>query len=175
VFRSPAGFHVLKLLELRGAGAPVLVDRAHVRHILVRTNELVSEDEAKRKLLALREASVNGVNSRARPSEFGRRLAHLGVETWDGSIQAIPCRNSSGLYGVEADGRKPARQDSVRMASHPGARAAYADMSCRTQARSKRARPLLDRKGDEAYQEWLRQLRDRAYVEMRSRNGERAT
>jgi len=62
VFRSPAGFHVLKLLELRGAGAPGAREQAHVRHILVRTNELVSEDEAKRKLLALRERIVNGVN-----------------------------------------------------------------------------------------------------------------
>src|SRR5437899_1793881 len=62
VLRSPAGFHVLKLLELRGAGAPVLVEQAHVRHILARTNDLVSEDEAKRKLLSLRERIVNGVN-----------------------------------------------------------------------------------------------------------------
>src|SRR6266571_2449783 len=62
VFRSPAGFHVLKLLELRGAGAPLLVEQAHVRHILARTNDLVSEDEAKRKLLSLRERIVNGVN-----------------------------------------------------------------------------------------------------------------
>src|SRR5882672_4585812 len=50
VLRSPAGFHVLKLVELRGAGAPLLVEQARVRHVLVRTNELVSEDEAKRKL-----------------------------------------------------------------------------------------------------------------------------
>src|SRR6266571_2808866 len=62
VFRSAAGFHVLKLLELRGAGAPILVEQAHVRHILARTNDLVSEDEAKRKLLSLRERIVNGVN-----------------------------------------------------------------------------------------------------------------
>src|SRR5258705_11236895 len=60
VFRSPAGFHLLKLLELRGAGAPLLVEQAHVRHILVRTNELVSEDEAKTKLLSLPERIVNG-------------------------------------------------------------------------------------------------------------------
>src|SRR5437667_4194829 len=62
VFRSAAGFHVLNLLELRGAGAPLLVEQAHVRHILARTNDLVSEDEAKRKLLSLRERIVNGVN-----------------------------------------------------------------------------------------------------------------
>ena len=62
MFRSPAGFHVIKLLEMRGAGAPLLVEQAHVRHILVRTNDLVSENEAKRKLLGLRERIVNGVD-----------------------------------------------------------------------------------------------------------------
>ena len=49
--RSPAGFHVLLLLEKRGAGgasaatAPVQQQRA--RHILMRTNELVSERDAR--------------------------------------------------------------------------------------------------------------------------------
>jgi len=39
-----------------------MVEQAHVRHILVRTNDLVSEDEAKRKLVGLRERITNGVN-----------------------------------------------------------------------------------------------------------------
>jgi peptidyl-prolyl cis-trans isomerase SurA len=49
VLRSPAGFHVVKLLERRDAGggdAPVTQTR--VRHILIRTNEVVSESEARR-------------------------------------------------------------------------------------------------------------------------------
>src|SRR4030095_11872602 len=60
--RSPAGFHVLKLVGQRGAGAAAVAEQAHVRHILVRTSELVSEDEARRKLTALRERIVNGVD-----------------------------------------------------------------------------------------------------------------
>jgi len=51
VFRSPAGFHVLKLLELRGAGAPCSWSRRMCVILLVRTNELF-RDEAKRKLLS---------------------------------------------------------------------------------------------------------------------------
>src|SRR3989449_3202889 len=50
VFRSPAGFHVLKRLELRGAGAPLLVEQAHVRHILARTNDIVSERSEERRV-----------------------------------------------------------------------------------------------------------------------------
>src|SRR5207249_8747006 len=41
-----------------------------------------------------------------------------------------------------------------------------ADMSSERR-RIEARKALLDRKGDEAYQEWLRQLRDRAYIEMR--------
>src|SRR3990172_9084712 len=62
VLRSPAGFHILKLNERRGAGAPYMVEQNHVRHILVRTSETVSQDEAQRKLLALRERITNGSN-----------------------------------------------------------------------------------------------------------------
>jgi peptidyl-prolyl cis-trans isomerase SurA len=51
VLRSPAGFHVLKLLERRGQaldGAPVAQTR--MRHILIRANEAMSEGEALRQL-----------------------------------------------------------------------------------------------------------------------------
>ena len=60
VLRSPGGFHVIKLVERRGAaeGAPVQQTRA--RHILVRTNEVISEAEARRRLADLRERIVTG-------------------------------------------------------------------------------------------------------------------
>ena len=66
VLRSPAGFHVLKLLERRGgtgggpAGAPV--QQTRVRHILVKTNEVVSEADARRRLADLRERIANGAD-----------------------------------------------------------------------------------------------------------------
>ena len=167
VFRSPAGFHVIKLLEVRGAGAPLLVEQAHVRHILVRTNELVSEDEAKRKLFALRERVVNGVNfaelarlnsddgSASRGGdlgwlypgdtvpEFERAFAELKV----GEVSQ-PVKTPFGWHLIQVLERRTADVSTDRK---------------RVEAR----KALLDRKGDEAYQEWLRQLRDRAYVELR--------
>jgi peptidyl-prolyl cis-trans isomerase SurA len=167
VFRSPAGFHIIKLLEERGAGAPLLVEQAHVRHILVRTNDLVSEDEAKRKLIALRERIVNGVNfaelarlnsddgSASRGGdlgwiypgdtvpEFERAFAELKI----GEVSQ-PVKTPFGWHLIQVLERRTADMSSDRK---------------RVEAR----KALLDRKGDEAYQEWLRQLRDRAYVEVR--------
>lgn len=167
VFRSPAGFHLIKLIEVRGAGAPALVEQAHVRHILVRTNELVSEDEAKRKLAALRERIVNGANF--------AELARLNSD--DGSA------SRGGDLGWLYPGDTVPEFERAFMELKPGEisqavkspfgwhliqlfERRTADMSVeRKRAEARRA--LLDRKSDEAYQEWLRQLRDRAYVELR--------
>src|SRR5690242_8099116 len=156
VLRSPAGFHVIKLVE-----------QAHVRHILVRTNDLVSEDEARRKLLALRERLVNG-------GDFAE-LARLNSD--DGSA------SRGGDLGWLYPGDTVPEFERAFMELKPGEisqpvktpfgwhliqllERRTADMSAeRKRAEARKA--LLDRKGDEAYQEWLRQLRDRAYVELR--------
>jgi peptidyl-prolyl cis-trans isomerase SurA len=167
VFRSPAGFHVVKLLEVRGAGAPLLVEQAHVRHILVRTNDLVSEDEARRKLLGLRERIVNGVNfaelarlnsddgSASRGGDLGWIYPGDTVPEFERAFAELklmevsqPVKTPFGWHLIQVLERRTADMSTDRK---------------RVEAR----KALLDRKGDEAYQEWLRQLRDRAYVEVR--------
>ncbi|MFA5913946.1 MAG: peptidylprolyl isomerase, partial [Burkholderiales bacterium] len=62
IIRSPAGFHLLKLIDRRGGGLPAMVEQTHVRHILVKTSELVSEADAKRKLNNLRERILAGAD-----------------------------------------------------------------------------------------------------------------
>ncbi len=167
VLRSPAGFHVLKLIELRGAGAPQLVEQAHVRHILVRTNELVSEDEARRKLSNLRERIVNGVNfaelarlnsddgSASRGGDLGWVYAGDTVPEFERAFVELklmevsqPVKTPFGWHLIQLIERRTSDMSSERR---------------RLEAR----KALRERKGDEAYQEWLRQLRDRAYVELR--------
>ena len=167
VLRSPAGFHVLKLIELRGAGAPLLVEQAHVRHILVRTNELVSESDARRKLLNLRDRIVNGVDfaelarlnsddgSASRGGDLGWVYPGDTVPEFERAFMDLkpmevsqPVKTPFGWHLIQVLERRTADMSSDRK---------------RVEAR----RAILDRKGDEAYQEWLRQLRDRAYVELR--------
>jgi len=61
VLRSPAGFHILKLLDRRIAGisdAPVA--QTKLRHILIRTSENVSEAEARRRLADIRARILTG-------------------------------------------------------------------------------------------------------------------
>jgi len=167
VFRSPAGFHVVKLLEMRGAGAPMMVEQAHIRHILVRTNDLVSENEAKRKLLGLRERIVNGVDF----AELARLNSDDGTASRGGDLgwvypgDTVPEFERAfmelKLMEVSQPVKSPFGWHLIQVLERR-----TADVS--TDRRRVEARKaLLDRKGDEAYQEWLRQLRDRAYVELR--------
>ena len=167
VLRSPAGFHVLKLVDARGAGGPLLVEQAHVRHILVRTNELVSEEEAKRRLLQLRERIVNGASfaelarlnsddsSASRGGDLGWVYPGDTVPEFERAFAELkpmevsqPVKTPFGWHLIQLLERRTADMSSDRQ---------------RVEAR----KALLERKSDEAYQEWLRQLRDRAYVELR--------
>ncbi|HVO90023.1 MAG TPA: peptidylprolyl isomerase, partial [Casimicrobiaceae bacterium] len=60
VLRSPAGFHVVKLLDVRNMNQPTVVDQSHVRHILVKVNESTSEAEAKSRIERVRDRIVSG-------------------------------------------------------------------------------------------------------------------
>lgn len=57
--RSPSGFHIVKLLEQKGSEQH-MVTKTKVRHILIKTNELIDDAEARKRLLALKERLANG-------------------------------------------------------------------------------------------------------------------
>ena len=57
--RNASGFHIVKLLEKRG-GSSVMVPQTHVRHILIQTNEIRDEAQAKTFIHQLRKRIQNG-------------------------------------------------------------------------------------------------------------------
>ena len=167
VLRSPAGFHILRLNERRGAGAPYMVEQNRVRHILVRTSETVSQDEARRKLLALRERITNGSNfgelarlnsddvSATRGGDLGWVYPGDTVPDFERAVKGLkpmevsqPVKTQFGWHLIQVLERRTTDASSERK---------------RLEAR----KALRERKSDEAFQEWLRQLRDRAWVEYR--------
>lgn len=167
VLRSPAGFHVLKLVDRRGAGTVKEVEQNRARHILVRVNELVSESEARRRLVGVRERIVNGADfaemarahsddsSASRGGDLGWVYPGDTVPDFERAMRSLkpgevsePVRTPFGFHLIQVVERRVADVSAERK---------------RVEAR----RVLRERKVDEAYQEWLRQLRDRSYVELR--------
>ena len=58
--RTPSGFHIVKLNERRGGEAQVIVNQVHVRHILLKPNELDDDETVRQKLGKLRDRIMKG-------------------------------------------------------------------------------------------------------------------
>jgi peptidyl-prolyl cis-trans isomerase SurA len=171
VLRSPAGFHVLKLIDRRGASGAVStapVQQTHARHILIKTNEVVSENDAKRRLSDLRERIVKGGADFA---EIARSQSEDSTAAKGGDLDWIYRGDTVPDFERAMDELKPG-EISQPVKSPFGYHLIQvldrrvADVSAerrRLQARQ----ALRERRADEAYQDWLRQLRDRTYVELR--------
>lgn len=172
IVRSPGGFHILKLLGKRDAAQGRLatgpVQQTRARHILLRVSELTPEAEVRRRLQDLRErvlkggqdfgqlARLHSVDSSATRGgdlgwlypgdtvpEFERAMAELK----DGEL-SLPVASPFGWHLVQVLERRTEQSPVER--NRLAARQA-----------------LRERKGEEAFQEWIRQLRDRTYVEYR--------
>jgi peptidyl-prolyl cis-trans isomerase SurA len=58
--RTPTGYHIIRLNEVRGATGKAVEDQIHVRHILMKTTELADDATVRLKLTALRERILKG-------------------------------------------------------------------------------------------------------------------
>jgi peptidyl-prolyl cis-trans isomerase SurA len=169
VLRSPAGFHLLKLLDKREAGgaAGPPIRQTHVRHILVRTNEAVSEADARRRLEDLRERIVRGGADFA---ELARLHSEDGSAARGGDLGWIYPGDTVPDFERAMDALKPG--EISQPVKTPFGWHLIQVLERRTAGMSAERRRLVarqvlrERKADEAYQEWLRQLRDQSYVEL---------
>jgi len=59
LIRSPSGFHIIKMLELKGVDKHI-VTKTRARHILIKTNELIDDAEAKKRLQSLKDRIIDG-------------------------------------------------------------------------------------------------------------------
>jgi peptidyl-prolyl cis-trans isomerase SurA len=165
ILRSPAGFHILKLADKRGNDTPVIVTQTHARHVLVRLNEVVSESDARRRLSELKQRIDNGADfgeiarlhsddtSAARGGDLGWLSPGDTVPEFERAMNALqprqvsdPFKSAFGWHIVQVLERREQdmSQDRQRLAARQAIRS---------------------RKADEQWQEWVRQQRDKAYVE----------
>jgi peptidyl-prolyl cis-trans isomerase SurA len=168
VLRSPAGFHVLKLLERRGSETGQQVEQTRARHILVRSGEQISEAEARRRLVDLRERVVTGGQDFGELAKLHSDDTSAGrggdldwiypgdtVPEFERAMQQLkpgevsqPVKSSFGWHLIQVLERRVAGESEERR---------------RLEARS----AIRARKSDDAYDDWLRQLRDTTYVDLR--------
>ena len=164
--RSPSGFHIIKVLEMEGVGQHI-VTKTKVRHILIKTNELVDDAEARKRLLTLRERILAGEDfatlARANSDDKGSAI-NGGSLDWvvPGALvppfeEAMnkleindisqPVQTQFGWHMIQVQGRES--QDNSE------------------QFKKEKVRDeIRKRKIEEETELWLRRLRDEAYVEI---------
>jgi peptidyl-prolyl cis-trans isomerase SurA len=167
VLRSANGFHILRLNERRGGQTPASVQQTRVRHILLKINELVSENEARNRLLVLKERLEN----KADFAELARVHSEDASASRGGDLGWVLPGDTVPEFERVMNNLQPG-QISEPVQTNFGWHLIQV-LERGTQDVSKERRRLLARqtlrarKSDEAYQEWVRQLRDRSYIEVR--------
>jgi len=168
ILKSGNGFHILKLIDKRGLDATLSVTQTHARHILIKTNELTSEADARSRLLQLKERIDNGVpfeqlarqysddGSAAKGGDLGWINPGDTVPEFERAMNALkdgemsgPVQSPFGWHLIQVLERR--NQDVTQERQRLTARQA-----------------IRERKAEEAFQDWVRQIRDSAYVELRS-------
>ena len=167
LLRSSAGFHIVKLINKRGGSMPASVQQTHARHILVRINEVVSEAEARHKLESVRERIVNGVDfaEQARLYSQDGSAAKGGDLGWLSPGDTVP-EFERAMDALKVNEISPVIQTPFGMHLIQVRERREQDVSAERKRGAAR-QALRERKLDDAYQDWLRQLRDRTYVENR--------
>lgn len=166
ILRSPNGFHILKMTDRRGGSSPLVVEQTKLRHILVKLSEIVSESDAQQRMIMIKERLDNGGDF----AELARQYSEDASANSGGDLgwvnpgdtvpqfeQAMnllapgeistPVRTPFGYHIIQVQERR--KQDMTKEA-----------------ARFKARQEIRTRKAEEAYEDWVRELRDRAYVEL---------
>ena len=166
ILESANGFHILHMNDARGVNA-TSVEQTHVRHILMRTDEFLSETEAQHRLEQLRERIVNGEEfselarvhsddtlSAANGGDLGWVTPGELVPAFEeamGHLQpgeiSQPIQSPFGFHIMEVLDRRKKNMGSE---------------ATRARARAQ----LVAQKSDERYEQWLRRLRDESFVEI---------
>lgn len=166
-FRSQSGIHILKLNDRRTSASSLVVNQTHVRHILLKQSEVVSESEAKRKIEGIKERIENGTKFEEMARQYSEdgSASNGGDLGWVNPGDTVPAfekeMNSLGLGEISPPILTPFGWHIIQVLERR-----EQDMS-KEAARLKARQEIRARKAEEAYNDWIRELRDKAYVEMR--------
>lgn len=165
--RSPSGFHIIKLLDQRG-GTVELITKTHVRHILLKPNELLTNDDARKKLESIKARIEAGDDfgdlARGNSDDKGSAVkgGDLGFVTPGALVPEFeeamnnlkpkqlsePVQSQFGWHLIQVLERQES-DDTAEL--------------LKKQAQDE----IFKRKVEEETELWLRRIRDEAYVEIR--------
>jgi len=167
--RTPSGYHIVRLNEVRGNDQQVVIRQTRARHILLKPTEIQDDATVRQRLLDARERILKGEDfavlaktlsedpgSAAEGGDLGWSAPGNFVPEFDRMLESLteneisqPFRTQFGWHVVQLLGRR--------------------DYDNTEELRRQRAfLQLRESKADEETELWLRRLRDEAYVDIKS-------
>ncbi|MDY0744561.1 peptidylprolyl isomerase [Paucibacter sp. R3-3] len=168
LLRSGAGFHILKVIERSGTPSLTSITQTHARHILLRPSAQLTMEVAARRLMEYKRQIESGEAtfeqiakqySEDGSAEAGGDLGWVSpggfVPEFEEAMNALPVKGISnpvpsrfGVHLIQVLERRTAEIEMKQL---------------REQARN----ALREQKYDQAYTDWLKDLRSRAFIEVR--------
>lgn len=164
--RSPSGFHIVKMLETKGVGSQ-MITKSKVRHILIKTNELVNDEEAQKRLVALKQRIADGDDfatlARSHSDDKGSALKGGSLD-WVGPDDLVkPFQAAMDKLALN-EISEPVQ---TQFGWHLIQVLEREDKDNTSDAKKNQIRDIIrKRKIEEETELWLRRLRDEAYVEI---------
>ncbi|GGY80753.1 chaperone SurA [Cellvibrio zantedeschiae] len=168
-FRSGAGFHILKNIEQRGGGQQ-LIEQTHARHILIKTSEIMDDNQAREKLLVLKDKIEKG-------EDFAKLAKQNSEDTGSVLSGGDLGWSTPGMFVAafeEALANTPLGKISRPFKSQFGWHILQVlerrkeDMS-EQMKRNQAQNVIRSRRFDEEFQLWLTQIREEAFVEIKQK------
>ena len=166
VLRSPSGFHILKLVDKRSSNAPMVITQTHARHILIKTSEIMSDAEAKKRIMEIKRRIEAGADF----AEQAKRYSQDGSAQQGGDLDWLSPGQTVPEFEAEMNKLKVGQMGVVQtqFGWHLIQVLERRNTDVSEQQKRQQARMAIGTfKSDEMFQDWLRQLRDRAYIEYR--------
>jgi peptidyl-prolyl cis-trans isomerase SurA len=165
--RSGSGVHIFKLNERRAGASTLIVDQTHVRHILLKPNEVLSDKEAQQKIESIKERIDHGTpfQDMARQYSDDGSSSNGGDLGWINPGDTVPVFEKAMAELAPNEVSSPVRSQFGWHIIQVIERRKQ-DMS-KESKRLKARQEIRARKAEEAYNEWIHELRDKAFVELR--------
>jgi peptidyl-prolyl cis-trans isomerase SurA len=168
--RTPTGFHIVKLNEVRGGSSENSVeDQIHVRHILMKTNELADDATVRTKLLAIRERILKGEDFAGIAqvsSEDPGSAAEGGDLGWSGPGTFAP-EFETVINGLKDN--EMSEPFHTQFGWHLAQVLGHRRYDNTNEIKRRQAMEAIRAsKADEETELWLRRMRDEAYVDFKS-------
>jgi peptidyl-prolyl cis-trans isomerase SurA len=166
--RTPSGFHIVKLNERRGGEAKVIINQIHVRHILIKTNELDDDETVRQKLTRLRDRILKGEDFAGIASTTSADPGSApdgGDLGWTGPGVFVPEFSKAIADLKDNEISEPFK---TRYGWHIAQVLGTRSYDSTSDVRRQRAfAAIRESKADEETELWLRRLRDEAFVEIK--------